>query len=442
MKKNSKLLNFYCIIILLLMFTSIFAFVIDSKTVYGAAQEPTENNWGLYNAKVFEAQRITKGSAEVNVGIIDGGISEHPMLRGAIDEDLSKSFVKGFSAFVDNTGHGTFIAGMIASQLNESLGMGGVAPNVKLVSLKISNTDHWNLDYVIDAINYATYTLKDDVNSNDIAILNYSGGGVLRSYSPYIVSLKEAIEDYCNEGGLLIVAAGNLAMDIDGTTYYPAAYDLDEEYLDWQNKDSMISVGAIKSNNQLPTVNDWGYDYANEPMGSNWGEKSVDLFAPGDNVYSTVKNGGYDKNSGTSFAAPFVTGVAALLKSINPALTGIQMKEIILDTVDEVNSLSGLCVTGGKLNALRAVNSIAYDYDAATSTITGLNFVPNGELTLPSTLRINNNDEEIENIGYNTFQNCAELTEITIPSGVKTIGDYSFSNCKGLTKVIFGSAVS
>lgn len=465
-KYKGKLKLFSAIVLMIMFFSFIASFAFSSNVAYAAIPQQDEGNWGLFDAKVIEAQQITKGRSSVLVGVIDCGIeTRQSYISSAVNASLSRDFTNGSTSgepsqqTTDNVGHGTHVAGIIAAQLDSiqingnSITVGGVAPNVELVSLKISNTYRFDNDYIVNAINYATSSLLDENDDNDISILNYSGGSSFKPYEQSIDDLFNAIEAYCNAGGLMIVAAGNYKLDLDDeeSKFYPASFDLNEGHGNALNLDNLITVGALESVQQT-SVRAWGHGSDTETSGSNYGCESVDLFAPGKDIYSTYplhlcrtgtcdlathRANGYHCMTGTSMAAPFVTGVAALLKSINPALTGIQIKEIILHTVDEVNSLSGLSVTGGKLNALRAVNSIAYDYDAATSTITGLNFVPNGELTLPTTLRINNNDEEIENIGYNTFQNCAELTEITIPSGVKTIGNFAFANCEKLSRVVF-----
>ena len=91
---------------------------------------------------------------------------------------------------------------------------------------------------------------------------------------------------------------------------------------------------------------------------SNVGPVSVDLFAPGASIYSTTRTNGYASNNGTSFAAPYVAGVAALLLSECSTISVSRMRTVILGTVDTFSSLSGLCVTGGRLNAYRALSNV------------------------------------------------------------------------------------
>ena len=101
-----------------------------------------------------------------------------------------------------------------------------------------------------------------------------------------------------------------------------------------------------------------GLDSNGNLVRSNYGATSVDLFAPGQNIVSTYKDGGYDIDSGTSFAAPFVTGVAAMILSIVPDLSIRELKITILENVTSMTILSNKCVTGGMLNAEAAVKNI------------------------------------------------------------------------------------
>lgn len=428
---SKKYLKLYLIAITILIGISILAIAFMPTIVLAQENNNTSisTNWGQLNAKIYEAQQITQGSNTVIVGVIDTGIcKDHNDIKDELcmENNSHCYFNPDTNAFLDTFGHGTNVAGIIASQTN------GIAPNVKLVSLRAAYDHKIYPVFATEAIKYATTTLNDTNTENDISIINLSAGGDMSSYNELTVyDLKVAIKNYCNKGGLLIVAAGNEGMNIDGSMYYPAAYNPSAEYP--TNLDNIITVGAINEDNTIVDFGDW----SNSTKASNFGVTSVDLFAPGTDIYTTNKNGGYEYVSGTSFATPFVTGVAALLKSIDPTLTGTKIKEIILNSVDELDGFDELCVTGGKLNALKAVNSIAYNYDESTATITGLNFVPNGELTLPTTLRINNYDEVVENIGYNVFQNCTELTKITIPSSVKTIASYAFANCTKLSNLTF-----
>lgn len=287
--------------------------------------------FALSKTKVNMAWAVSMGEQSVKVGVIDSGISnKHADLKGQIDEDLSRNFFNSTSPFVDAAIHGSSVAGIIAAKTNNEVGVAGIAGNVKLVSLKCANVfGKSNLSNIISAIEYA--------ENKGIGILNCSFG----IYEDEIndagyQALKTAIMNY---SGIIIAAAGNR-----GNTQksYPAAYNLD----------NIISVASTTSEDVLADDSTYG--------------STVNLAAPGDNVYSTLTLT-VSEVEGTSFAAPQVTGVVALMKSLNPSLTPIQIKKMITESVDKLDSLTGKVASGGRLNALKpvlkAANLIAGDVD-------------------------------------------------------------------------------
>ena len=215
-------------------------------------------------------------------------------MRGVDQEDLE-----------DLSGHGTHVAGIIGAQGNNEIGISGVAWNIRLVSLRVFDSNGYGyLSDVKRAIDFAT--------NENIPILNYSGGS-----SSDHNGCKKAIENY---PGLFVCAAGNDNQDNDSHGYFPGNY----------NFDNLISVGAININGNRPTSLQWQVDENGKPQGSNYGATTVDIFAPGDTIVSTVPTSvyskGYVRYEGTSMATPHVTGVAALMLSINPNLTPQQIK--------------------------------------------------------------------------------------------------------------------
>ena len=130
-------------------------------------------------------------------------------------------------------------------------------------------------------------------------------------------------------------SAGNDGVDTDVNTYYPAGYD----------SDNIIVVGSLDST------------LTNKRTDSNYGATGVDVFAPGTSVYTTANDGDYDTFNCTSCAAPFVTGLAALMWEANPNLTPQKIIEIIKNNVDKPDSLNGKCTSGGKINAFKALRA-------------------------------------------------------------------------------------
>jgi len=188
---------------------------------------------------------------------------------------------------MDEHGHGTHIAGIIGARKGHGLPLVGVAPDVSLMILKYydsESTGAQNLENTIRAIRYAVR-----MGAN---IINYSGGGILKSKE------EEAMLAWASEQGVLVVAAaGNEGMNSDFFHFYPADYDLP----------NILSVGATDRHGMLMDL-------------SNYGLHTVDLAAPGKNIYSTLPNGQYGYMTGTSQATAFASGVAALVMAQDPNL--------------------------------------------------------------------------------------------------------------------------
>ena len=178
--------------------------------------------------------------------------------------------------------------------------------------------------------------------------MNFSGG-FLTAPSEYIYAIELQIENF---DGLFVCAAGNEYKNNDIVATYPSNFSLD----------NLISVGAS-------TLGD------RKRENSNYGKTTVDIFAPGENIYSTF-NGEYGIGSGTSMAAPVVAGVAALLLSAHPELTAQELKAVILSSVDVVydgnnNVFGDLCVSGGRINAYKALtNDLIHNYSSYVSIST------------------------------------------------------------------------
>ncbi len=200
--------------------------------------------------------------------------------------------------------HGTHVAGIIAASRNNGKGMDGVAADVKIMSLRcVPNGDEHDKD-VANSIIYAV--------DNGAQIINMSFG---KKYTWDKKVVDDAIKYAQKKGVLLIHAAGNDHLNIDQITHYPTA-----KYLDKKEATNMITIAALS----------WKGDSLIAAPFTNYGRKSIDLFAPGVDIYSTAPEQEYKDASGTSMATPVTAGVAAVLKSYYPTLTPEQIKKILI----------------------------------------------------------------------------------------------------------------
>ena len=219
---------------------------------------------------------------------------------------------------VDGDEHGTHVAGTIGGVGGNGEGVAGVCWNVKLLSAKFLGPFGGYTSDAIKAVDYITDLKKKGLNI--VATNNSWGGG------GYSQALFDAIQRANDAGILFVAAAGNAGLDNDVTPHYPSSY----------TNDNIIAVASITSTGGLSWF-------------SNYGVTSVDIGAPGDEIWSTVP-GGYDLKSGTSMATPHVTGAAALYKAMYPAATAAGIKAAILAGATPTTSLNGKVATGGRVN--------------------------------------------------------------------------------------------
>ena len=238
--------------------------------------------------------------------------------------------------------HGTHVAGIIASNRDNGIGAIGIADNVEIMALRtVPNGDERDKD-VANAIYYAV--------DNGASVINMSFG---KSYSPDRQIVEKAIR-YAEKKDVLIVhAAGNDAENKDVIMNYPTRQFIKGN----REASNMIEVAASSRNldDQLPA------------KFTNYGKSTVDLFAPGVAVYSTIPENQYKASSGTSMASPVVAGVAALLRSYFPQLSARDTREVLMQSVvpyegevylpgtDEKVPFSDLTISGGIVNAYKAV---------------------------------------------------------------------------------------
>jgi subtilisin family serine protease len=240
--------------------------------------------------------------------------------------------------------HGTHVAGIIAANRNNTLGMQGIADNVEIMAIRaVPDGDERDKD-IANAIYYAV--------DNGAQVINMSFG---KSYSPQKEAVDQAVKYAESKGVLLVHAAGNSSEDIDEMPNFPSRNFADSR----KEAENWIEVGASSWKSEEQFVAEF----------SNYGKKTVDVFAPGVDVYSTTPGQKYENLSGTSMASPVTAGVAALILSYYPALKAEQVKEIILDSTvklgdlkvslpgeeDRLVSFDMLSRTGGVVNAYEAV---------------------------------------------------------------------------------------
>jgi len=304
----------------------------------------TGQNGGKADADIDAPEAwVRTTDSSVVIGVIDTGVDyNHPDLRnqmwknlgeiagnsidddhnGYIDDVYGYDFVNNDGDPFDDNSHGTHVSGTIAAQANNNIGITGVNWNAKIMALKwLDSNNRGYISNAIRAINYATQMGVKITNNSWTA-----------DHSSQV--LYDAINAAGQKGSLFVAAAGNdYGNNNDVNPKYPASYNLD----------NIISVAATDRNDNLATF-------------SNIGAQSVDIGAPGVDILSSVPGGGYDSYQGTSMATPHVAGVVSLLMSKFPSETAAQIKNRLLAGVDPISALSGVTVTGGRLNAFKALN--------------------------------------------------------------------------------------
>ena len=325
-----------------------------------ADDEMFSRQWGLSNdgenggkagadISAMRAWAVTKGSEEVVVAVLDSGVDyTHPDLVNNIwtrpeiiksyhDDDLTSADgiddEHGFNVVEDNgdpmdsNGHGTHCAGIIGAEGGNGIGIAGVNWNVKIMPLRFMDGDGAGTTKdAIEAINYVIDRKRAGVN---VRIISASWGSTARSRA-----LEDVIRKAYEEGILVVAAAGNASTDNDQTPHYPSSYNLG----------NIVSVAATNRNDQLASF-------------SNYGAKSVQVAAPGEEILSTWLEHGFSEKKGTSMATPFVAGVAALILSQNPKMSVGDLRARLLKSVDLLPALKGKVSSGGRINAAKAVGA-------------------------------------------------------------------------------------
>jgi subtilisin family serine protease len=311
--------------------------------------------WALQNMidTDVEAQDAwdTSTGDSILIGVIDSGIdwthpdlvdnifvNSHEIAGNSVDDDGNGLVddVRGWDfAYNDNNpddglGHGTHVAGIIAARGNNGIGIAGLNWTARLLPIKfLRNSGFGTLDDILKSIDYA--------RSMGVRVINASWGG------PKSIALADAIRMVEQDGILFVASAGNDASPYG--TEYPASYDID----------GIVSVASIDSSGMLSAFSNYG--------------STIDLAAPGNSILSCKSTGGYARKSGTSMAAPHVTGAVALVWSYAPSLTASEVKALVLGGVVRTAALAGVVKTGGRLSleVLRSLDK------SAPNSVTDLN---------------------------------------------------------------------
>ncbi len=324
--------------------------------------------WYLESLNIDKAWEITEGSSDVVVAVIDSGVDiNHEDLKDAIwknqNEIVNNGIDDDFNGYVDDSygwdfvlessstgargNHGTAVASLIAAKKNNGVGIAGVAPGVKIMALNVSAVEDGTM-VKVDAANEAIKYAVD--NGADIINLSFVGDG---NSILYEASLKYAYENNV----LVVAAAGNASKNLDESPSSPVCVDLKHN-----------AVIGVASTNKENLKSDF----------SNYGQSCVDLSAPGEHIAVAFSSSSdnYSIASGTSFSAPLVSGIAALIKSKNPDWNIEEIKKVLLDTaasVDSSNPFYANKMGRGLPSAYLALNAsrpdVSYDYNPNSKLI-------------------------------------------------------------------------
>lgn len=299
----------------------------------GRPNDPSFGNQiGVSNISATNAWDMETGSSAVRIAVLDTGVNGlHEDLFGKVIEgyDFVNSREIARNSDSDDHGHGTAVASVAAAVGNNGRGMAGIAWNVEVMPVKvISASGTGTTREVILGMQYAV------AHGADVIVMSIGS----REESS---SLRDAVDEAWNARILTVASAGNDGATGPSSVLYPARYP------------RTLAVGSTDGNDVRASFSSVGLE--------------LDLMAPGTDIFhATDSDSGYDRSSGTSFAAPFVAGTAALIKSTHPGLDAGTLHDLLRDTTDKVAGMNGAGRTDfygyGRLNARRALEQAKGEY--------------------------------------------------------------------------------
>lgn len=376
---------------------------VEPYTKFEALIVPNDANWtAQWGPKKIEADwawNYTTGRGDVFVAVVDTGIDWNHSDLAANYIPIGYDWVNNDTDPMDDHGHGTHVSGIIAAVLNNSIGIAGLSQVQVMAEKGLNDEGKGYPDWLFNAIIHAVDQGAD--------IISMSWG----SYSPSSL-IYEAIKYASDAGVLLVAAAGNDATDLK---MYPAGYD------------EVIAVAAI---DQYDDPTRWSYE-----RGSNLGDW-IELAAPGNEIYSTLISNTYGSKSGTSMAAPHVSGVAALVWSRYPHLNKDSVRYWLRSSADDLGLTGFDMYYGyGRINAHTAVKTGVSAYDLVAL---GLDVPPVVEVNKSRVVEgtiLNLGNENQTNVEVYLSANGTVVGNTTIsylPSGNSSVINFSWTPTAGV----------